>query len=99
TTSIWDAWLSEMVKKSVVKRACKTHFKDLVADIEEIDNENYDPNIAGKTRQQQATDKTIQRKLNAINNSKSVQELNSIPDLNTEELQNAYKQKMTLLNS
>lgn len=98
TTSIWDAWLSEMVKKSVVKRACKTHFKDLVADIEEIDNENYDPNIAGKTRQQQATDKTIQRKLNAINNSKSVQELNSIPDLNTEELQNAYKQKMTLLN-
>ena len=98
TQPIWDAWFSEMVKKSVVKRACKTHFKDLVEDIEEIDNENYNPNIAGKTTKQQAADKTIQRKLDAINNAFSVEGLNSIPDLNTEELQNAYKQKMTLLN-
>lgn len=94
TTSIWDAWFGEMVKKSIVKRACKTHFKDLVEDIEEIDNENYDPNIAGKTTKQLAEDKTTQRKLTAINNSKSVQELNAIPDLNNEILQNAYKDKL-----
>lgn len=42
TKIIWNTWLSEMVKKSVVKRACKTHFKDLVNSIEIEDNENYD---------------------------------------------------------
>jgi len=42
TQYIWNIWEGEMVKKSAIKRACKTHFKDLFCDIEKIDSENYD---------------------------------------------------------
>jgi hypothetical protein len=42
TQNVWNTWFSEMVLKSVVKRACKRHFKDLVVNIELIDNDNYD---------------------------------------------------------
>lgn len=37
----WDKWESEFWLKSVIKRACKRHFNDIVADIETIDNEDY----------------------------------------------------------
>lgn len=42
TKTIWDEWFGEMCLKSVIKRACKRHFKDLVKNIELIDNENYE---------------------------------------------------------
>lgn len=42
TKNIWETWEDEMILKSVIKRACKRHFKDLVTNIESIDNENYD---------------------------------------------------------
>lgn len=42
TQTIWNAWESEMILKSVIKRACKRHFKDIVVNIEVLDNENYD---------------------------------------------------------
>ena len=42
TKVIWDAWESEMILKSVMKRACKRHFNDLVQNIELLDNENYE---------------------------------------------------------
>lgn len=94
TSSIWNAWFGEMVKKSVVKRACKLHFKDIVSDIDTLDNEGYDPNIGNKTAKQQAEDKTTFRKLTAINNASSIKELNAIPDINTDELTLAYKNKL-----
>ncbi len=43
-TFIWDAWFDRMVLKSVIKRICSVHFKDLVKDIEDEDNEYNDPN-------------------------------------------------------
>lgn len=42
TDSIWRSWFKEMVLKTVIKKACKQHFDDIVSEIEEIDNENYD---------------------------------------------------------
>lgn len=42
TQAIWNAWESEMILKSVLKRACKRHFKDVIVNIELIDNENYE---------------------------------------------------------
>jgi hypothetical protein len=42
TQFIWNTWEGEMIYKSVMKRACKRHFKDLVLNIENIDNQNYD---------------------------------------------------------
>lgn len=46
TKNIWNAWFSEMALKSVIKRACKRHFKDIV--IDDLDNENYDLEQAEK---------------------------------------------------
>lgn len=42
TKNIWQQWYGEMVLKSVIKRACKRHFKDKFTNIETLDNENYD---------------------------------------------------------
>lgn len=41
TLNVWNSWESEMVKKSAIKRACKTHFKDITTNIETLDNENF----------------------------------------------------------
>lgn len=43
TQAIWNAWEGEMILKSVIKRACKRHFKDLIVNIDKIDNTNYEP--------------------------------------------------------
>lgn len=42
TQAVWDAWETEMILKSVIKRSCKRHFKDIVRNVETLDNENYD---------------------------------------------------------
>lgn len=42
THNVWDNWYEEMTLKSVIKRACKRHFKDITTNIEMLDNENYD---------------------------------------------------------
>lgn len=42
TLTIWNKWESEMVKKSVIKRACKTHFYDKFVNVEAADNANYE---------------------------------------------------------
>ena len=42
TKNIWNDWQSEMVLKSVIKRACKRHFRDIIVNVEKIDNENND---------------------------------------------------------
>jgi hypothetical protein len=43
TDYIWRNWFAEMCLKTVVKKGCKQHFKDVYRVIEEFDNENYDP--------------------------------------------------------
>lgn len=40
-TKIWDQWPSEFWRKSVIKRACKTYFAEEIAELEEIDNNDY----------------------------------------------------------
>ena len=42
TDYIWSTWTNEMYIKTLMKRACKRHFKDIVEKLEAIDNENYD---------------------------------------------------------
>ncbi len=41
---IWDSWFDRMVLKSVIKRICSVNFKDIVQDIDSIDNEANEPN-------------------------------------------------------
>jgi len=40
--SIWNTWFDRMVLKSIIKRICNIHFKDIVQDIDTIDNEAND---------------------------------------------------------
>lgn len=42
TDAIWKAWFPEMCMKTIIKKACKTHFEDVYRGIEEMDNDNYD---------------------------------------------------------
>lgn len=39
---VWSEWMGEQVKKACIRRACKTRFKSLVADLAARDNEDYD---------------------------------------------------------
>lgn len=43
--NIWNTWESEMYLKTIMKRACKRFFFDIVKDIETEDNKNYDLNL------------------------------------------------------
>jgi len=38
---IWSAWFAEMCMKTVMKKACKTHFNDIFETIEDQDNQNH----------------------------------------------------------
>lgn len=40
--TIWNNWESEMYLKTIIKRACKRFFYDVVKDIDEEDNKDYD---------------------------------------------------------
>jgi len=40
-SALWDKWASEFWLKSVIKRACKRHFNDIVSDIDKVDNEDF----------------------------------------------------------
>lgn len=55
TDSIWKAWFNEMALKTVIKKACKTHFSDIFQHIETLDNEQNDIdqtlNISIETKQ------------------------------------------------
>jgi len=66
TDYIWQKWPKEMALKTIIKKACKSHFKDIYQNIETIDNENYDID--------QSFDIEIEHKA-AIENIKTVEEL------------------------
>ena len=42
TDYIWKQWFVEMCKKTLIKKACKTHFSDEYTNIETLDNTQYD---------------------------------------------------------
>ena len=52
TDYIWKAWFAEMCMKTIMKKACKTHFGDVYDKIEEMDNENYDANRVNKWQEE-----------------------------------------------
>jgi len=42
TDYIWKEWTGEMYLKTIIKRACKRHFKDAVESLDTMDNDNYE---------------------------------------------------------
>lgn len=67
-TSIWLNWYDRMVLKSVIKRICNVHFYDLIKDIDKIDNESSDPELAGidELLQKEINDATESEQLTSI---------------------------------
>jgi recombinational DNA repair protein RecT len=49
TQNVWNNWEGEMIKKSIIKRSCKTHFKDIVQNMDKLENENYDLELSNLT--------------------------------------------------
>lgn len=65
---IWNSWYDRMVLKSVIKRICSVHFKDITKDIDMIDNLTNEPERA-------TIDELI---LNDIDNAETEDQLNLI---------------------
>lgn len=68
TQAIWNVWEGEMILKSVMKRACKRHFKDTIVNMEVLDNENYDLDTVNLMSEVQSE----------IEDCKSLEELNEV---------------------
>jgi len=79
TDYIWKEWLKEMSLKTIIKKACKTHFSDIFNNIEEIDNQNYDLD--------NSLDITIQQK-QEIEDIKTIEALKIYYDDNKDSLTN-----------
>lgn len=75
---LWGEWASEFWLKSVIKRACKRHFYDVVAEIDKNDNEDYGA-VAGDRPAPEAdnTDKTKQA-IAALKEARDLDELKRI---------------------
>lgn len=82
-TYIWDAWFDRMVLKSVIKRICSVHFKDIVKDIETVDNEQNDPDRAVLP----------QNLIDAIDNAETIEQLGKIYNTSKKGL-NAEQEKI-----
>jgi hypothetical protein len=70
--NIWNTWFDRMVLKSIIKRICNIHFKDIVKDIDAIDNETNNLDATN-------INELIQ---NDIENAKTLDDLNKIYNQN-----------------
>lgn len=66
TDSIWKEWLGEMYLKTIIKRACKRHFKDAVETLDKMDNDNYE------LPESEGTDDFIQADIDACASSEEL---------------------------
>lgn len=70
-TYLWEQWASEFWLKSVIKRACKRHFNDIVAEIDKNDNET----LGQKDTSDVLTDEEVQYQIEKANGKKAITEL------------------------
>lgn len=75
---LWGQWESEFWLKSVIKRACKRHFFDVVAEIDKVDNDSY--GLAIDEPPAEAPDKTeqINAAIDSLNTAKDLDQLRKI---------------------
>ena len=52
TDYVWKNWFDEMSLKTVIKKACKTHFEDIYSNMEELDNTQYELENVNKEAQE-----------------------------------------------
>lgn len=86
--NIWDAWFDRMVLKSIIKRLCNMHFKDIVKEMDKIDNETNQPERALISEQ-------LQKK---IDEAKTQKELTTIFNENIDSVED-YESFVTILSN
>ncbi len=72
---LWGQWESEFFLKSVIKRACKRHFFDVVEEIDKIDNDQYGAGAMVPPPSDDELEK-IQASVKAIEDAKDLKALN-----------------------
>ena len=77
TQYIWNSWTDEMYLKSLLKRACKRHFRDITESLDIEDNQQYDPTTASLL-------------IEKIEACETVEEFDSIREENQEAIQELY---------
>lgn len=95
---LWGEWESEFWLKSVIKRACKRHFYDVVEEIDRHDNDNYGALAPGE---QPAAAPYVAEQVDAaieqINLARDIEETNKIFQatglMNNKKVVEAYKDK------
>ena len=83
---IWNTWYNRMVKKSIIKRICKIGFYDVFQNVEQIDNENSDPNNAN-------IESELQQKIAACTNRQELNKLWRAEYMNDRQLVKLFKEK------
>ena len=84
--TIWETWYDRMVLKSVIKRVCKIGFYDIFKNIEQIDNQNSNPdngNVSSKLR----------KKIAACINRQELNKLWRADYMNDRQLVKIFKEK------
>jgi hypothetical protein len=61
TDSIWAEWTEEMYLKTLLKRACKRHFRDVTEALDLEDNNNYDLSFATQIIEKVEACKTMEQ--------------------------------------
>lgn len=75
---LWGTWESEFWLKSVIKRACKRHFYDVIAEIDKNDNDDYGL-VAGDAPAPKPDDsKKIKETVLAIGNAETLEDARKI---------------------
>lgn len=72
TDYIWKAWFPEMCMKTLVKKGSKVHFDDIYENINEEDNQNYDPDQLNETPKNKESIDEIKVKVQAITTSEEL---------------------------
>ena len=83
---IWKTWYDRMVVKSVIKRICKIGFYDVFQNIEQIDNENSNPDNADVSSE-------LQQKIAACTNRQDLNKLWRAEYMNDRQLVKIFKEK------
>ena len=83
---IWKVWYDRMVLKSVLKRICKIGFYDVFQNVEQIDNEQSDPNNAN-------VESTLQDKIRACTTREQLNKLWKREYINDRALYKLFKEK------
>lgn len=91
TQTIWKEWYSDMVLKTVIRKAVKFHFDDIYQEMDDEDNKNYDMD---KPEAEPAKDELPEALVNAVEGAETLTDLINIYDREYDKLSPVCKTKL-----